>query len=632
MAVVQISKFKVRRGQELQTGMPQLDSGEFGWAEDTEHLYIGKRISDGAVDNNNTRILTEGDLDNIFSLIGNTVTDAIMYQYRDEIVNLTHTRPRPLKSKLNDMVSLGDFGVTTSSTATDITNQLSGAIQDLFFNLTAESPERADTRRQLRIPAGQYIVSQTIDLPPYTDIVGEGQGLSTLIMADGTKSLFRTVDAQGNGYSTNAMQSGSEAAQMVSISNLTLEYSVGTFNSPALLSLDNVNHAHISNCTFRTQIGLITTATMGWGTGIAIQGTGGGLGSGDINLCQNILIENCQFIQLNTGIHGTGAVIHPVIRDSLFNDLNQGIIFETLNALPGPSNGLITDNRFQDIALHGISVGANPSNQPTDHASVNNFFTQVGNGPNLDDRTYTTQTSIISFASSGNRSENDYFTRVQFGSTSTDYQFYYNAPIQGKVAVDGSPVVTMTVPQSTTTNLINLPLTGTDQMMSVRYQLYNSSLSRKGELIVNISQDGYASITDTYDYSETLYVVMSGIPPNTGSGINLLNVDMTLNPVFNTVDVSNNVWYVTGSTAYQGKAAALIANPSSGQYITDSNNPAFDFSTPGETYTLLNSDSPSVAFDVNTMNTATNNYVTLICQNSSQYIDSTIEFQINTIS
>ena len=41
MAVIEIAKIQVRRGQENQTGIPVLDSGEFGWASDTEHLYIG---------------------------------------------------------------------------------------------------------------------------------------------------------------------------------------------------------------------------------------------------------------------------------------------------------------------------------------------------------------------------------------------------------------------------------------------------------------------------------------------------------------------------------------------------------------------------------------------------------------
>ena len=46
MAVIEIAKIQVRRGQESVTGVPQLDPGELGWAEDTQHLYIGKRIVD----------------------------------------------------------------------------------------------------------------------------------------------------------------------------------------------------------------------------------------------------------------------------------------------------------------------------------------------------------------------------------------------------------------------------------------------------------------------------------------------------------------------------------------------------------------------------------------------------------
>ena len=47
MAVIEISKIQVRRGQENQTGVPPLDGGEFAWAADTENLYIGLRRDDG---------------------------------------------------------------------------------------------------------------------------------------------------------------------------------------------------------------------------------------------------------------------------------------------------------------------------------------------------------------------------------------------------------------------------------------------------------------------------------------------------------------------------------------------------------------------------------------------------------
>ena len=73
MAILEIAKIQVRRGEENVTGIPQLDPGEFGWAEDTEHLYIGKRISEGARDDNNSRILTEQDQENIIEHLGTTI-------------------------------------------------------------------------------------------------------------------------------------------------------------------------------------------------------------------------------------------------------------------------------------------------------------------------------------------------------------------------------------------------------------------------------------------------------------------------------------------------------------------------------------------------------------------------------
>ena len=61
MAVVQISKIQVRRGQENQgSGLPQLSSGEIGWAVDTQKVYIGNgSVAEGAPQVGNTNLLTE---------------------------------------------------------------------------------------------------------------------------------------------------------------------------------------------------------------------------------------------------------------------------------------------------------------------------------------------------------------------------------------------------------------------------------------------------------------------------------------------------------------------------------------------------------------------------------------------
>ena len=68
MAVVQISKIQVRRGKKnSSSGLPQLSSGEFGWAVDSQELYIGNgSVSEGAPAVGNTQILTsESNLFNI---------------------------------------------------------------------------------------------------------------------------------------------------------------------------------------------------------------------------------------------------------------------------------------------------------------------------------------------------------------------------------------------------------------------------------------------------------------------------------------------------------------------------------------------------------------------------------------
>ena len=63
MAVIQISKIQVRRGQKNSgIGVPQLSSAEFAWAVDSQELFIGNgSVAEGAPAVGNTKILTEHD-------------------------------------------------------------------------------------------------------------------------------------------------------------------------------------------------------------------------------------------------------------------------------------------------------------------------------------------------------------------------------------------------------------------------------------------------------------------------------------------------------------------------------------------------------------------------------------------
>lgn len=527
MSIIEIARIQVRRGQEGQNGVPQLEPGEFGWAQDTEHLYIGKRISEGAADDNNTRILTENDINNIFSLLNITSTATITssYKYRSETAYISSaTIARFLQKKLDESVSLEEFGVVSSFTATDISAQFQLAVNTIYYNSTWNSYARQDARRELKIPPGNFYISNAVELPPYASLVGEGPELTKLTLINSTTNIFRTVDADGNTFESGLMESGIKRSRAISVKNLTLEYSPTHLSNNPLVAVDNVLDFSIDNCILRTAFSATTTSTYGLvnaGIGIGIRGTGGGLGSGDTNLCENVRINNCRLDGLYVGVRGTGTVIRPTITESIFSNLNRGVEFYTTNLLPGPSNGLIKDNRFQNIVRESIFVGENPAQYRTNHISENNFFIQAGNGTGLDDRitTSTNATAIIKFNSQGNKSINDYFHRRTVGNQSTS-TFYYAPLVQGYALVSSVELTTATAVTLTATVVTKVPLTGANQFISIKYQLFNSDISRKGELALNIAPDGYPTLTDTFNYVET-------IDPMIGSPLIYFDVDAT---------------------------------------------------------------------------------------------------------
>jgi hypothetical protein len=505
MAVIEIAKIQVRRGQELQTGVPQLDPGELGWAQDTEHLYIGKRISEGASTDENSRILTDRDLENIFNLVGSTVTQAIVYQYRENVAHINATN-RTLQSKLDDFVSITDYGVIPSSTATDITANLVSAIDNIFKNSTELSFQRRDSRRKLLIPAGNYYINQAVELPPYTVLQGEGQGLTTLTLINSSTYMFKTIDAVNNDFESTAMESGVNRAREVELSNMTLEYAVTASSNYALLSLDNVLNARVENVEFRISIDPTSTTTYGLsslGKGISIRGTGGGIGSGDSNLCENIAIENCRFDSLLIGVEGTGSIVRTVIGNSVFNNLNQGVKMHTVSTLPGPSNGYLRDNRFQNIVNEAIFIGT--SSERTNFVSENNLFVQVGNGTGLDDTVTSAFSPVLRFYSSGNKSFNDYFQRQAVAnSTTTSASFYYNPLLSGEGVILDSTGFKKILPAGTTTEVVKLYLNGVDQKIDLDYKMYTGTgdYLRTGQLLVNIAgSDDYGNISDYYNYN-----------------------------------------------------------------------------------------------------------------------------------
>ena len=487
MAILEIAKIQVRRGQELQTGVPRLDPGEFGWAEDTEHLYIGKRIAEGANSDENSRILTESDLNNIFSLLGYASTATINTLQRYRGFALLNTTSTTVQIKLDNFVSLTDFGVVTSSTATDITRQFQNAVGDLH--------NTENDRRQLRVPAGNYIITAPITLPSYTTIVGEGSGLTKLILTNPATNLFSSNNSKN-----------------INLSGMTLEYANNLNSNSALLSLNTVSNAIINDIQFTTS----STFTMtNFGVGISITGAGGP--DDIVETCNDVYIDNCKFSSIGIGIDGAGTVLHSVISNSVFSNLQQGIKFHTgTNISTVPLDGVIISNRFEKIIKEGIFVGTGTNR--TNQVSENNIFREVGTGPDTNgdprgDLTTSTAYPVIAFYGQGNRSINDHFERqVKAYSVGTPANFYYNPLVKGSATVVGNEIYTATIIPATTTititNLLKIPLTGREQMVNLEYTMSNNNYSRKGRLIANITggqpEAVFGSVSDYYDYSSTV--------------------------------------------------------------------------------------------------------------------------------
>ena len=530
MAVIEIAKIQVRRGQEHVTGVPQLDPGEFGWAQDTQNLYIGKRIVEGANSDDNARILTDKDLVNLMHIFGVGLTGSAAststYRYQDEL-EYTHfsSTTTTIGHKLDQLgVSLTDF-TQLPLNGTDITSVLQRAVQDIYANPYYGT---STYRTALLLPAGNFYVSGSIDLPPYAYLKGEGPGLTTLISTSVGTNLFRTVDGLGNDYSA-VMQTGQYKAQSVSITDMTLSYNKNNLNDYALISFDNVENPFIDNVEFTTKDANISTSTyVSTGTAIRIRGN---LGADlTTTVSRNAVVTNCHFKNMRTGVVVEDLVTETEVINNNFNYLVTGLKVSTSTQYTViPQNTIVTGNEFNFVYRSALLVTT--STNRSNILSSSNTYINVGNRGTLPDQNVTYSADpVLQFNAPGNASVNDIFIRQSAAEASNT--IFYNPLAVGFVRLQTDFTYNKII-NSLTYNfpVIKIPVTGTDQIATVEYQLSNAHMSRKGHLVVNITADGFASVSDDYNWNE----VVSGT-----SELFIFSTDMTK-------VVSNNYIAVTCS-------------------------------------------------------------------------------------
>jgi len=173
VAILQISRITQRKGLAQDLPAP-LAGAELGWAIDERKLYIGNgELAEGAPVVGNTEVLTE------FSDLLSYVT---AYTYQGDAAGYTvqtgatsgSPATQSIQSRLDSYAIVTDFGVTGDG-VTDDTAAINRALYQLYCR-----QNNTQVRRSLFFPAGTYLVTGTILVPPFAQLYGEGSDSSII--------------------------------------------------------------------------------------------------------------------------------------------------------------------------------------------------------------------------------------------------------------------------------------------------------------------------------------------------------------------------------------------------------------------------------------------------------------------
>lgn len=407
MAIIQISRIQNRRGRKLtDTGMPQLSSGELGWAIDTQELYIGNgSIGEGAPQQGNTKVLTEHD--NIFDL-----ADQYKYKQNNNLWGTTTPAALTVQQKLDEFVSVAAFGAAGDNTIQ--TTELQNALDSLYIRASS-----TNDIVNLYIPAGKYRLNGPLYVPPFAKLIGAGVG-KTIFYTDDTAFITCNGDSTvGNYKITNNVginEANTNQAREISISGMSILPGSNRVSSPTMILHDTANssitdiymeHEWTTGENEANQVGikLVANSTTPSAT------------------CENIFIEHVEFNGFNSAILSENDIQNINIRNNKFVNARRAISFaDTDNFIlgsvaqtVGPSYCNFENNSFDLIDREGIYVGYGKYNK-----STGNKFYNVGNNAG----NYNTAiTPCIAYETdSTNTSDNDYFERFNIASNDNNTQ------------------------------------------------------------------------------------------------------------------------------------------------------------------------------------------------------------------
>jgi hypothetical protein len=484
MAILQISRITNRKG--LTENLPQLSGAELGWCIDSRRLFIGNgTLQDGAPVIGNTELLTQ------FSDISGLST----YTYKDVVVGYTaQTGPTPntpvvrsVQAKLDDFADVRDFGAVGDGVADD-TDAINRALYQLYCR-----ENNSQIRRTLYFPAGTYRVSESIVIPTYAKLVGEGANCSIIYLdvQGGTVPDYVAM------YGDSRQQTGPNIGNNGAVAPRNIEISSMTFQS---LEYTNIFFAEMaSQCYFDSVnfIGPVTTEEIiDPGFNPAFDDYSGVKFNSNGTLITNQLtFDKCLFSNLTYGIYGDVVTESITVSNGKFDTLYQGIYLDV-----DVTGFRALSNMFDNIYAEGVYF-----NDVSMNMTAHNAFYNVGYAIGSS----TPTSPVITFYNDNNVSLSDMFER-----SDVDSNTYPRVSILGSTTVSGGTQIqlgryarevghtaslTNNTSSATTIFTINTLII---KAFTIDYTITRTGITRTGAMRVTgsnyddeFSQDGATGVT-----------------------------------------------------------------------------------------------------------------------------------------
>jgi len=341
VAIVQISRITHRKG--LLEDLPQLAGAELGYAVNERRLFIGNgTLQEGAPVIGNTEILTE--FSNLFELQNS-------YTYKGEAAGYVAQTgaaagspvAQSLQARLDSYAVVTDFGAVGDG-ITDNTE----AINRALFELYCRSNNTA-ARRGLFFPAGVYLIKETIIIPPYAYLYGEGSNSSiiTLDIASDVSTLNAYVARTGDSLQQTGAQIGNNGATPPI--DITIEkMGFQSYQNTNVFLVDCASDTAFSNCAFVGPItrNMLATGYEGSIAGVTFNSTGS-------LITNDISFQQCYFTNTTWGVSETDIIQGIVFNDCHFDTLFEGILLTAIG--PNIPEGVrIIGCAFDNIYKRGI--------------------------------------------------------------------------------------------------------------------------------------------------------------------------------------------------------------------------------------------------------------------------------------